>query len=229
MSMKFLSRRYRILLLIGIAGSLFLCFQFFSFQVISLSGRRQHGNQGQVGHQARVLDSDVIDKLKDKNLVFRSDKQGYNKTVKQFRSDKQGYNETVKQTKHVGAGLMDRKKAGKYFPANPSKLACFQLHNLFFPLYYGIEVILDKFLICPFYHKCIICGIHTCHELWTEICEIRQIFMGDFIKFCEIFTKITLELCQNSQKPLFKCKKLVINTTKCDLCLFLHKMCCKLV
>ena len=27
----------------------------------------------------------------------------------------------------------------------------------------------------------------------------------------------------------FKCKKLVINTTKCDLCLFLHKMCCKMV
>ena len=63
--------------------------------------------------------------------------------------------------------------------------------------------------------------------LWTEICEIWQIFKGDLIKFFEIFTKITLELPQNSQKPLFKCKKLVINTTKCDLCLFLHKMCCK--
>ena len=35
---------------------------------------------------------------------------------------------------------------------------------------------------------------HTCHELWTEICEIRQIFKGDLIQFCEIFTKITLEL-----------------------------------
>ena len=33
----------------------------------------------------------------------------------------------------------------------------------------------------------------------------------------------------NNQKPLFKCKKLTINTTKCDLCLFLHKMCCKMV
>ena len=50
--------------------------------------------------------------------------------------------------------------------------------------------------------------------------------MGDLKKSCEILTKITLELPQNSQKPLFKCKKLVINTTKCDLCLFLHKMCC---
>ena len=70
---------------------------------------------------------------------------------------------------------------------------------------------------------------HTCHKLWTEICEIRQIFKGDLINFCDIFTKITLERPQNSQKPLFKCKKLVINTTKCDLCLFLHKMCCKMV
>ena len=70
---------------------------------------------------------------------------------------------------------------------------------------------------------------HTCHKLWTKICEIRQIFKGDLIKFCEIFTKVTLELPQNSQKPVFKCKKLVINTTKCDLCLFLQKMCCKMV
>ena len=38
-------------------------------------------------------------------------------------------------------------------------------------------------------------------------------FKGDLIKFCEIFKKIALELPQNSQKPLFKCKKLVINTT----------------
>ena len=70
---------------------------------------------------------------------------------------------------------------------------------------------------------------HTYHKLWTEICEIRQIFKGDLIKFCEIFTKIALELPKNSQKPVFKCKKLVIKTTKCDLCLFLQKMCCKMV
>ena len=63
-----------------------------------------------------------------------------------------------------------------------------------------------------------------CRKLWIEICEIRQIFKGDSIKFCESITKIT-----NSQKPLFKCKKLVINTIKCDLCLFLHKMCCMMV
>ena len=31
---------------------------------------------------------------------------------------------------------------------------------------------------------------HTCHKLWTEICEMRQIFKGDLIKFCEIFTGI---------------------------------------
>ena len=35
---------------------------------------------------------------------------------------------------------------------------------------------------------------HTCLKLWTEICEIRQIFKGDLIKFCESFIKITLEL-----------------------------------
>ena len=46
---------------------------------------------------------------------------------------------------------------------------------------------------------------HTCQKLQTEICEIRQMFKGDLIKFCEIFTKITLELPQSSQKPLFKC------------------------
>ena len=66
---------------------------------------------------------------------------------------------------------------------------------------------------------------HTWHKLWTEICEIRQSFKGDLIKFCEIFTKISLELPQNSQKPLFKCTKLEIKTTKCDVCVFLHKMC----
>ena len=50
---------------------------------------------------------------------------------------------------------------------------------------------------------------HTCHKLWTEICEIRHLLKEDLIKFCEFFTKITLELPQNSQKPYFKCKKLV--------------------
>ena len=50
-----------------------------------------------------------------------------------------------------------------------------------------------------------------------------RVFKGDLIKLCEIFTKITLELPQNSQKPLFKSKKLVINTTKCDLFYFFIK------
>ena len=52
--------------------------------------------------------------------------------------------------------------------------------------------------------------------MWTAICEIRQNFKGDLIVFCEIFIKIILELPQNSQRPLFQCKKLVLNTTKCD-------------
>ena len=79
---------------------------------------------------------------------------------------------------------------------------------------------------------------HTCHKLWTEICEMRQIYKWDLIKFCEIFTKITLKLPQNSQKPVLLCMKFVINTTKCDVCLnttkydvclCLHKMCFKMV
>ena len=43
---------------------------------------------------------------------------------------------------------------------------------------------------------------HTCHKLWTEICKATQMFKWDLIKFCEIFTKITLKLPPNSQKPL---------------------------
>ena len=70
--------------------------------------------------------------------------------------------------------------------------------------------------------------LHICHKLWTEICEIRQIFKGDLIKFCEIFTKITLELPQNSPNPLFLCMKHEINTTKCDICLFHHNLCCEI-
>ena len=51
--------------------------------------------------------------------------------------------------------------------------------------------------------NCLMGKNHTCHNLWTEICEINQNFKGDLIKFCEIFTKITLELPQNNQKALF--------------------------
>ena len=51
-------------------------------------------------------------------------------------------------------------------------------------------------------------------------------FYGRFDKILWDFDKNHFGAPQNSQKPLFKCKKLVINTTKWDLCLFLHKMCC---
>ena len=44
---------------------------------------------------------------------------------------------------------------------------------------------------------------HTCHKLWTKICEIRQNFKGDLTKFCEIFLNITLELPQYSLKSSF--------------------------
>ena len=43
------------------------------------------------------------------------------------------------------------------------------------------------------------------------------------------FLQKSLGLPQNSQKPLLKCKKLVINIRKSDLCLFLHKLSCKMV
>ena len=42
--------------------------------------------------------------------------------------------------------------------------------------------------------------MHTCHIFLTEICEMRQFFKGDLVKFSEIFTKITLERPQNSKK-----------------------------
>ena len=43
---------------------------------------------------------------------------------------------------------------------------------------------------------------HTCHKLLTEFCETRQIFKGDLIKFCEVFTKITLDLPPKIVKSL---------------------------
>ena len=54
MSLVFLRRKSRILLLIGIAGSLFLCFQLFSFKVLSFSNKQQHDNQ----RMARILDEE---------------------------------------------------------------------------------------------------------------------------------------------------------------------------
>ena len=57
--------------------------------------------------------------------------------------------------------------------------------------------------------------------------ETRQSFKGDLTKFCEIFLNIPLELPQYSLKSLFSCKKLVKTTIVCDVCLFLHKICCK--
>ena len=49
---------------------------------------------------------------------------------------------------------------------------------------------------------------HTYHKLWTKICEIRQNFQGDLIKFCEIFLNITLELLQYSLKSFFHVRSL---------------------
>ena len=73
---------------------------------------------------------------------------------------------------------------------------------------------------------------HTCHKLWTKICEIRTNFKGDLTKFCEIFLNIkaSLRTSPNIVKSLYSsCKKLVKPTTVCDLCLFLHNICSKMV
>ena len=64
--------------------------------------------------------------------------------------------------------------------------------------------------------------------IYAISCEIRQIFKGDLIKFC-VFLQKSLWSSPKIVKKSFNCKKHVINTTKCDLCLFLHKMCCKMV
>ena len=47
------------------------------------------------------------------------------------------------------------------------------------------------------------CLCHTCHKLWTKICEIRQNFKGDLTKFCEVFLNITMEFPQYNLKSFF--------------------------
>ena len=68
MSLVFLRRKYRLLLLIGIAGSLFLCFQLFSFRVISISGKQQHDLQ----RRARILDDELELEFKQDELVMEN-------------------------------------------------------------------------------------------------------------------------------------------------------------
>ena len=70
-------------------------------------------------------------------------------------------------------------------------------------------------------------ALHTCHMLCTKICEIRENFKGDLTKFCEIFLNFTLELPKYTLKSFVSCMKLVKTATMCDLCLFLHKICCE--
>ena len=70
---------------------------------------------------------------------------------------------------------------------------------------------------------------HTCHKLWTEICEIRQNFKWDLIKFCETWTKLAFKLPKGILKPLFSFNKLSIDTIQCDLCLLFHKISYKFI
>ena len=54
--------------------------------------------------------------------------------------------------------------------------------------------------------------IHTWHRLWTKICEMRQNFKWDLIKFCETFTKIAFKLPKGILKPLSSFNKPLIDT-----------------
>ena len=69
-------------------------------------------------------------------------------------------------------------------------------------------------------------GPHTCHKMWTKICEIRQNFKRDLTKFRDIF--ITLELSQYSLKSFFPAFRSLWKPESVDLCLFLYKICCGL-
>ena len=70
MSLVFLRRKSRILLLIGIAGSLFLCFQLFSFKVLSFSNKQQHDNH----RMARILDEELEAGFEQERHVARVQK-----------------------------------------------------------------------------------------------------------------------------------------------------------
>ena len=59
--------------------------------------------------------------------------------------------------------------------------------------------------------------VHTCHKLWAEICEIRQNYKWDLIKFCETFTKIAFKLPKCILLPLFSFNKLLTDIIKCNL------------
>lgn len=61
MNLTIFKRKYRILLLFAVAGAIFLCFQIFSFKVLTFSSQKQHklhGNQA-----AKILDDfqEVVD------------------------------------------------------------------------------------------------------------------------------------------------------------------------
>ena len=70
---------------------------------------------------------------------------------------------------------------------------------------------------------------HVCHKLWTKFCEIRQNFMGDLTKFCEVFFNITLELPQYSLKSFFLHARSMWQPQQFVINVFLHKICGKIV
>ena len=63
--------------------------------------------------------------------------------------------------------------------------------------------------------------VHTCHKLWTRICEIRQNFKGDLTNSVR-FSKTSLWSSPNIVlKYFFSCKKLVKTKTVCYVYFFI--------
>lgn len=82
-------RKYRILTLVVVAGTIYLCFQLLSFKVLNFSGKKdlKYGSK----HSAKLLDDfpvepDVVN-VKDKSDVnmVRNNKENINKTLKYIR------------------------------------------------------------------------------------------------------------------------------------------------
>ena len=115
------------------------------------------------------------------------------------------------------------KRGDKRYFYDDKKRFCYKLDDIIVGNFFVVFSLHKKTIGTTLKH---ISKKQTGHKLWTEICAFWPIFKGDLIKFCEILTKITLKLyqnsqmplfkCQNSQKPLFKWTKLMEETKKCD-------------
>lgn len=82
-------RKYRILTLIAVAGTIYLCFQLLSFKVLNFSGKTElkYGSK----HSAQLLDDFPVERdivnVKDNSDVnmVQNHKENINKTLKYVR------------------------------------------------------------------------------------------------------------------------------------------------